>query len=441
MAKSIKKRRYTTKNRTINNNKWLGGNMFASGGFGCVFYPALRCKGSNIRPSNHISKLMSAAHADDEYKELNKFREKLKNIPNFGDYFLLNGITICSPEKLTDKDLKHVEKCKPLMSVLHSAEFSNSNKDVNKSSILKKLKILTMPFGGITVESFIDYNLTHVSNLLLLHKHLIRLYFNGIRRMNGAHVYHSDIKSSNVLVNFKKTDDITNIMKNNKKNKNKNKNNKNEEEEEEDKLMKTRLIDWGLSCEYYPGEQIPRVWRNRPLQFNLPFSIVLFSDYFQECFQRWDRLTTSVENFVSAFLDEWLIKRGNGHYDSILVILSIIYFNKSNENKSKNYYRTIIVSYLVHIVERLTTIQEYIDNTYIHLVDLWGFLIMYLPIGEHLYNCYASHTPEQRELFVFLQSLYQNILYTPRLGIISPKVIYTQLVQFSSLLEKVSAIA
>ena len=39
----------------------IGGKVIASGGYGCVFNPALRCKGKN-RVKNKISKLMTKKH-------------------------------------------------------------------------------------------------------------------------------------------------------------------------------------------------------------------------------------------------------------------------------------------------------------------------------------------------------------------------------------------
>lgn len=93
---------------------------------------------------------------------------------------------------------------------------------------------------------------------------LVELLTMGILPMNGKNIYHSDIKDSNVLIDVK-----------------------NEQNEQNEKLRleqneKLRLIDWGLSTEYIPFEDnpFPRVWRNRPLQFNLPFSNILFTDDF-----------------------------------------------------------------------------------------------------------------------------------------------------------------
>ena len=69
-----------------------GGKVLASGGFGCVFSPALKCKNTKKREYGKISKLMTEKHAIQEYKEIKNIREKLKDIPDNQDYFLLNDI-------------------------------------------------------------------------------------------------------------------------------------------------------------------------------------------------------------------------------------------------------------------------------------------------------------------------------------------------------------
>ena len=65
-----------------------GGKVLASGGFGCVFSPALKCKNTKKREDGKISKLMTERHALEEYEEINNIKEKLKDIPDFQDYFL-----------------------------------------------------------------------------------------------------------------------------------------------------------------------------------------------------------------------------------------------------------------------------------------------------------------------------------------------------------------
>ena len=48
-----------------------GGKVIASGGYGCVFMEALKCKGSSKRQRGKISKLMTIKHSESEYDEIN----------------------------------------------------------------------------------------------------------------------------------------------------------------------------------------------------------------------------------------------------------------------------------------------------------------------------------------------------------------------------------
>ena len=52
-----------------------GGKVIASGGFGCVFSPALKCQGATKREKNKISKLMTERHAQQEYKEIDNIKQ------------------------------------------------------------------------------------------------------------------------------------------------------------------------------------------------------------------------------------------------------------------------------------------------------------------------------------------------------------------------------
>ena len=89
--------------KNYRNNK--GGKVLASGGYGCVFNPALKCEGASKRESNKISKLMTDKHATQEYEEINKIKDKLYLIRNYEDYFLIYDSTLCRPAKLTASDL------------------------------------------------------------------------------------------------------------------------------------------------------------------------------------------------------------------------------------------------------------------------------------------------------------------------------------------------
>ena len=53
-----------TCNECLNKRKYKnGGKVIASGGFGCVFSPALKCEGKNSRGKNRILKLLTKKHA------------------------------------------------------------------------------------------------------------------------------------------------------------------------------------------------------------------------------------------------------------------------------------------------------------------------------------------------------------------------------------------
>ena len=72
-----------------------GGKVLASGGFGCVFEPALKCEGKQNRETGKISKLMINRYAREEYNEINSIKKKLDGIKNYQDYFLLEGANLC----------------------------------------------------------------------------------------------------------------------------------------------------------------------------------------------------------------------------------------------------------------------------------------------------------------------------------------------------------
>jgi len=245
---------HKNKHKTLIKNKktsrkLTGGRVIASGGYGCVFKPALKCQGKPRDPSQ-ITKLMTIKHTDQEYAEIVKFKDVLSTIPNCGNYFLLEDITFCKPDKLNAEDLADYEK---KCTALKKDDITHEN--IN--SKLDKVLALNMPNGGVDIG---DYFETHKADedIVQLNDALLDLLQNGIIPMNQLRVYHCDVKESNILVQAQATD------------------------EAQLQTLKTRLIDWGLSAEYTPekGERIPKTLYHRPFQYNVPFSIVLFNTTF-----------------------------------------------------------------------------------------------------------------------------------------------------------------
>lgn len=392
-----------------------GGNVLASGGFGCVFSPALKCKNTADEnksiPSDKkmISKLMLKRHAVEEYEEITKIREKLKDIPNYQDYFLLENFSTCQPGELTSSDLSnYTKKCKALKK--RGIKKNNINKQ------LDKLLILNMPNGGIPVDDFIQKD-GSFQKLIKVNELLMELLENGIIPMNKQNVYHSDIKDSNVLIESNNKD---------------NKNNK------ENKETKMRLIDWGLSTEYTPfkDEPFPKTWRNRPLQYNLPFSIIIFTDDFVKKYTDYIEKGGKINKddlrpFLLDYIYFWFKERGVGHYKIINEIMYILFSRELKNIDEEDKYKIIeneftvsyIVNYITEILIHYTKFREngnlnlrhYLDNVFVDIVDIWGFVSIYIPILIIFDQNYEELNNNQLEVFELLKDILINHLYSPRI--------------------------
>jgi serine/threonine protein kinase len=392
-----------------NKNNKEGGKVLASGGFGCVFTPALKCEGSTrrSRENNKISKLMIEKYALQEYEEINKYKKILETVPNYEDYYMLYDISICKPAKLTSTDLQNFKKCTAL-----------PKKNITKQNInssLDKVMTLNMPNGGLPVDDYL-YDDGSFQKMYDLHVVLVNLLKNGIVKMNHKNIYHCDIKDANVLVDTSLPNQI-----------------------------KTRLIDWGLSCHYIPfkNNPFPSTWRNRPLQFNVPFSVILFSDAFIEKYTKFlkdngvvndndkDKLTEDLlKPFVLDYVKFWMDERGAGHYKYINEVMFMLFSNDLIDIDEKDKPQEIetqitmvyIVDYIVDVLLHFTKfkadgsldLRQYLDNVFIEIVDIWGFIMTYVPIIELLSNSYQSLTKIELKIFKQLQFIFVEYLYNPR---------------------------
>jgi len=378
----------------------IGGNVIASGGFGCVFSPALKCKGKTTRRKNSISKLLTKKHALDEYNEVKKFKKKINKIPNYKNYFLLDNFEICKPAKLTKSDLiDFKEKC----SALPKDKITQEN--INMS--LNKVFALNMPNGGLAIDDFLLKNNSY-KNIVDLNNTLINLLINGIIPMNKKNIYHCDIKDSNILV-------------------------------DNSSGLKTRLIDWGLSTEYVANinQVFPKSWRNRPFQFNVPYSIIIFSDLFFDKYSKYIKQGEKIDYknlkpFIIDYIYLWIKERGSGHFSFINNIMFMLFSNELDDNideKSKekiienDFTLVYIRNYIIEILINFTNFRKdgslnlriYLDTVFIKIVDIWGFIISYLPIFESLFKNYKNLNKIETQLFEALKNIFIKYLFSPRI--------------------------
>jgi hypothetical protein len=385
-------------------NPLLGGEPIASGGYGCVFKPALSCKSNpGKRSPGKITKLMSKKYAEREYNEIMRFQKILSSIPNYTHFFLLNDFTLCEPAPLTSEDLNHFDKCRALK------KDGINEKNINQS--LDKIMALTMPDGGIAVDDYIRKT-TNYTDFITLNNTLIELLNKGIVPMNRKHIYHSDIKDSNVLVK---------VMEQNHRN---------------NPELYTRLIDWGISVEYKPGDKFPYLWTNRPFQFNTPFSIILFTDLFVEKYTEFvqsNPKTNSINYkedigaFVMDYIYLWMKKRGPGHYKAINNIFYVLFseelvsmpFSDKEKIIETNYTLVYIKNYLTEIIYHFSNnkghfnMESYLNKVFIKLIDVWGFVSIYFCVLEELFEFKDTLSSNEKQLFDFLKKIVLTYLYNP----------------------------
>ena len=368
----------------------FGGEVIASGGFGCVFKPALACRDGK-RKSNGVSKLMTLKHANAEYDEITKIKDKLNKIPNYSKYFLIDDINnLCVPAELEPSDLINFqEKC----SALKKSKYTSKN--INNS--LNELRVLSMPDGGITLKEYI-LKIRTLNQIQELNISLIDLLKKGIIPMNDIQIYHSDIKDSNILV------DTSNAN------------------------LQPRIIDWGLTTEYPLDEQshindndinndlswLPSKWKNKSIQFNVPFSIILFSSEFLNQYNKYlntygvpkpnnKKYIIELDKFITTYLFYWMeTGKGIGHILTINKTIEMLYDLTKSSNEQTDiivtepdesykvyvYVKTIeiITMYIRNILIEYTdtkkaepAINKYVNDVFINNIDKWGFVSTYLP--------------------------------------------------------------
>ena len=360
----------------------VGGKTLTSGGFGCLFRPVLKCKNTlnydkiQGQSQGHlVTKLMTKKHAKDEYKQISEFKSILDHIPNYQNYFLVDGFSVCEPAELSKDDLEDFDdKC----SALKKKNFKEKNINQN----LDKILALNMPDGGIDVDDYL-LNITNKSEIVEtyseLNTTLVDLLVNGIEPMNQANLYHCDVKGSNILVL------------------------------KENKDLITRLIDWGLSINKTATTKniVPDKLERRPFQFNVPFSVILFNKKFTEKYDMFLKRHKTVDyfairEFVINYIFYWNKIRGAGHLKTINSIMKRLTYdelpaieNKKIKNHVIEYDFTYyyIVEYISKILLKYTVdgklnLLDYFNNVFLKNIDVWGLTMIYMIFLDHLYEIY-----------------------------------------------------
>jgi hypothetical protein len=109
----------------------------------------------------------------------------------------------------------------------------------------------------------------------------------------------------------------------------------------------------------------------------------------------------------------------------------------------KRYTVPYIVNYLVEVLMHYTKMKPdgtfdpkpYLDNVYIQIVDIWGFLSTYMSMLELLHNNYDDLTPQEHVMFKSVKQLILKYMYKPRSKPIDHKSLTRDLNEITKLLE------
>ena len=376
-----------------------GGKPVNSGGFGCIFKPPLKCSNSSP-PGNYVSKLMTKEDAIEEFENIKQFEQILNKIPNYGDYFLVKNISLCTPAKLSKKDLKDFDKiCMNL-----------DSKTYNKNNIndkLPSLGLINIPDAGVDLKYFITQHDFSPKRFVYINNLLIELLQNAIVPMNKLGIYHNDIKPTNIMIDSE-TDSI-------------------------------KIIDYGISSIYEKGT-IPRSLMNKSIHFNFPYSTMLFNNRFINMFNDYVNSNPDIldetpdkerklKTMILEYYYDYLQNVFEGHHYLVIQEFFILnYINWGNKldqfqeglkEKIIVYYEFLSVfsQYLYDILIKFTSkssgrytfnVEEYYDSVYRHNCDIWGLMMSYISI---LATIKLDSIDKYRELINSINSIIYTFVY------------------------------
>ena len=341
----------------------FGASAIASGGYGCVFNPALLCKGEKIR-THGISKLLIKKHADQELNEIKKFVPLIEQIPNHNKYFIISNISSCIPDKLDQNDfIDFNPTCNKIISRVNVTEHTINNN-------LDKFKILNIPNGGSHIFNY--FKTFNKETFDIFNNSLLILLTGGILPMNAKNIYHFDLKMDNMVI---------------------------------DNLNTIRIIDWGLAG-IQNKKNIPEQALNRPIQFNCPITNILLNKDVRHLIKKAlldIKLPALASNtylkyeYILPLLNKLMPEIYNLQYEGHLSYMKHFYvkYYKAKGvhqiNTDDHLFKSIIIRYLAKAIITYTnkntyefSSEKYFNDVYKKNVDIFGFMTCYNDLYSYI---------------------------------------------------------
>ena len=180
-----------------------------------------------------------------------------------------------------------------------------------------------------------------------------------------------------------------------------------------------KIIDWGLAF-IQKNKQIHSFVKNRPFQFNTPFSCVLFNKTFTKDYDSYledipDPSFTNIKQFVSSYLKTAIDESGEGHLELIDYIFTGSLEGNIPKYSTTNIVPEFIIMYLSNILLSYTKNgkymeTEYYNNVYLHNLDIWGFTILLVSILDMLRLNKNTLNDNEIKAHQVLKDLFTHIL-------------------------------
>ena len=378
----------------MNRRTKKAGKAIASGSYGCVFRPPLRCKGETNRPGSAdkplISKLMMKHDALEEYTIIQNVKNIVKDIPNYGDYFVVDDITMCDPGELDDEDMENaVKECSASLKLGRGETKIPPNK-------LSQTSVITAPDMGKDIhKSFAQMTKDYINykgsdkfslvskNLKKINTEIVKLLKNGVAPMIYKGIYHNDLKGQNIMTSYSSLEDVKN------------------------NFNYAKMIDFGLlkqinekSDSQYILKSVMSVVMFNGLIYNLIFDeyfLGIFTDIFEDIYPnlntRYDDMVKDLQGGIlqQKFLNEFIpIVENELEYEAHWPVLQDIYvwcvYNYSGKirNKFVPHVANILVTAFFQIISITRQdqnvkyrVKPYFNDVVRHNIDAVGVLTSY----------------------------------------------------------------
>jgi len=357
-----------------------GGIPIYPGGFSCVFKPQLKCKSKNKNKTKRnkyyrkmdsaagISKLLFKQHAKLEMDNIQLFYNALKSIPKSHKYFLFTKSKLCSPARISKRDLKGFDN---MCTSFTNHEINESNINAN----IDNLRLINMPNAGVSVNEWLLNTRLTSARIILFNKLMSELIVNAIVPMNKMGVIHNDVKEDNILISTSKTN------------------------------PRPTIIDWGISGISTSHDPIPEIIMNRYISVSNPFSSIIFTSDFIMSYSEFLQTHNSPsspsfrQELASFALSQYLKFKDIGHYSYVEQFFIAAYtFQKRNAMNEvdeaqivKETYHKYVSAYISDVLFHFTDFVDqqagtgtgkfqyakYFTQVYIFNCDIWGTMCCY----------------------------------------------------------------